>query len=303
MDKISFVSSQNGKLEDLLLQEPRLESIAPGRATARKLIVAGRVYVNGKRQRSAAFRVEKNQHVDIYVDRALVKSPSKRAASDFVPLRVLYEDEAVVCFDKPAGLPTQPTVDESRPNLYALALSQATSQNGAGAYLGMHHRLDRDTSGVVLFTRAEKYNAFIGEQFKEHLCAKTYVAVVHGKLKPAVGRVENFLGEVGKRGKIQKYGSVKSGGKKAISGFQVLKSEGGLSLVEVKIETGRTHQIRVHLSEMGHSVVGDTLYGSPVENYTKLGRFLLHAHALSIAHPVSKNLIRVESPIPNEFRI
>ena len=111
------------------------------------------------------------------------------------------------------------------------------------------------------------------------------------------------MGEVGKQGKITKYGSVKGGGKKAITDFQVLRCNDKYSLIEVQIKTGRTHQIRVHFSELGHSIVGDTLYGSPVENYNKLGRFLLHAHALTIAHPITENLIRIESPIPSELRI
>ncbi|MBI3542412.1 MAG: RNA pseudouridine synthase [Deltaproteobacteria bacterium] len=111
------------------------------------------------------------------------------------------------------------------------------------------------------------------------------------------------MDEVGRKGKVAMFGSVNSGGKKAITDFLVLGSDGRRSLVEVSITTGRTHQIRVHLSELGHPIVGDTLYGSPVENYNRLGRFLLHAHALTFEHPVTRNLVRVESPIPREFRL
>ena len=112
-----------------------------------------------------------------------------------------------------------------------------------------------------------------------------------------------FFGEVGRKGKQARFGTVRSGGKKAITDFLVLSSDGEKSLVEVKITTGRTHQIRVHLSEAGHPVVGDTLYGSPTTNYATLGRFLLHANSLGIEHPVTHNFVRIESPVPPLFRL
>jgi RluA family pseudouridine synthase len=266
----------------------------------RKLIVAGAVYVNGKRVRIASRKTHGGEIIDLYWDKT--RGPERLTAEKFTPLRILYEDEAIIAFDKPAGLPTQPTLDEARINLFALAQSQLENQTGKPVYIGMHHRLDRDTSGVILFTRDKQYNSFIATQFKEHKCSKVYVAVVHGKLKKINGTLESFLAPVSKHGKQSKFGSVKSGGKKAITNYLVLSENADFSLVEVKIETGRTHQIRVHFSEMGHPVVGDTLYGSPQSFYNKLKRHLLHAHVLLVRHPVSNNFIRIESPIPPEFR-
>lgn len=283
------------RLDQAIAQSNEALTNKMSRSLIRKLLMAGAVYVNGKRIRVASRSMRGGETIDIYWDKA--KAPEKISDDKFLPLRVLYEDEAIVCFDKPAGLPTQPTLDEARLNLYELAKQQR------GGYLGMHHRLDRDTSGVILFTCDTKHNAFIADQFKLHTCVKTYVAVVHGKLKNPKGRLESFMGPVGKKGKQSKFGSVKSGGKKAITDFLVLANNDRYSLVEVKITTGRTHQIRVHFSEMGHPLVGDTLYGSPPNEYSKFGRFLLHAHALTIEHPVTHGLVRIESPIPKELRL
>jgi 23S rRNA pseudouridine1911/1915/1917 synthase len=298
---LSEKKSQSHKLEDILAQSPEMETHKFSKSMIRKLLIAGRIYVNGKRMRAAAYLLKGGEIIDIYWDKQI--APEKLTGDRFLPVRVLYEDEAIICFNKPASLPTQPTVDEDRPNLFDLAKKQLSEQSKKPIYLGMHHRLDRDTSGVILFTRDEKFNHFIGEQFKEHKCSKLYVAVVHGKLKNPKGKIESFLAPVGKKGKIARFGSVKKGGKKAITDFLVLASNDKYSLVEVSITTGRTHQIRVHFSEMGHPILGDTLYGSPVAEYNRLGRFLLHAHALTIEHPVSHNSVRIESPIPQEFRL
>lgn len=289
------------RLDQAIVQNPEAMAHKLSRSLIRKLLVAGAVYVNGKRTRIASRQVKGGEIIDIYWDKT--RSPERLTAEKFLPLRVLYEDEALICFDKPAGLPSQPTLDESRTNLYALAKQQLSRMARNPVYLGMHHRLDRDTSGAILFTRDQRWNAWVAEQFRAHHVAKVYVAVVHGKLKNQNGRLESFLAPVSKKGKQSKFGSVHSGGKKAITDYHVLASNDRYSLVQVKIETGRTHQIRVHFSELGHSIVGDTLYGSPVEEYRKWGRFLLHSQALLIEHPVTHNVVRIESPVPEEFRL
>ncbi|MEW6056140.1 MAG: RluA family pseudouridine synthase [Bdellovibrionota bacterium] len=290
------------RLDQAIAQSSEAETHKLSRSLIRKLIVAGAVYVNGKRVRVASRQVHGGETIDLYWNKE--KSPENLSEKNFPPLRVLYEDDAIICFDKPAGLPTQPTLDEARLNLFQMAKHQLANQlKKPSIYLGLHHRLDRDTSGVLLFTRATEHNAFIADQFKLHKCVKVYVAMVHGRLKNPKGRLESFLAQVGKSGKSAKFGSVRSGGKKAITDFLVLGQNESYSLVEVRIATGRTHQIRVHFSEMGHPIVGDSLYGSSPAEYKRWGRFLLHAHALTIEHPVTHNLVRIESPIPPEFRL
>lgn len=300
MQKLSFkvnqLPNQDGQRLDHLIAESEIaKQHSFSRGFIRKLIVAGAVYAEGRRVRIASKIIKPGVRIDLYWDeKKSAPAPFSKEVNNYLPLKVLYEDNAVVCFEKPAGLPTQPTIDEARLNLYALAKKQR------GTYLGLHHRLDRDTSGVVLFTCVKEANGFVADQFAKHIAKKTYVAVVEGKLDRPSGRVESFLDVVAKYQKKQKFGSVRSGGKKAITNFSVLESSAHYSLVEVTIETGRTHQIRVHLSEMGHPIVGDTFYGAKAQQ--GLNRHLLHAHALAIMHPESGNWIRVESPVPEEFR-
>ena len=151
--------------------------------------------------------------------------------------------------------------------------------------------------------RDAHFNKFIADQFADHEMAKQYIAVVHGRIPRPRGRLESYmdsLGNIGPKG-MQKFGSVKSGGKKAITEFEVIDSSSKFSLIQVQLHTGRTHQIRVHMSEDGHSIVGDTLYGSSPEWYTRLGRFLLHAQSLTFIHPITKGSVRVESPVPPQF--
>lgn len=294
IQKLSFVATHQEAIEKQISENPEIAAFKLSTGDLRKLIVTGKVYLNSKRCQNPRELTKKPGYIDVYIDDELVK---KRARLARIPqLKILYDDEAIVCYDKPAGLPTQPTLDRNRPNAYDIAKQDHP-------YLGLHHRLDVDTSGVLLFTKHQKYNKAIADEFKEHRCTKIYVALVHGRIARETGHLETFLDQVGKSGKQTKFGSVRSGGKKAITDFTTLKCSDKYSLVEVKIATGRTHQIRVHMSEMKHPVVGDTLYGSPVEEFNRRGRFLLHAHSLSIRHPISNNIVRIESPIPPEFRL
>ncbi len=300
--RISKRITSSQKLLDavaLALLEETTQEVS--KSICRALVVKGQVYLQGKRMTDPAYLVTEGRLLDVYFDPKNLRATSSLETPK--KLRILYEDEALIFFDKPAGIPTHPTIDPKRPNAQGLAMA-TLKETIADPYLGLHHRLDRDTSGVLLFTRQEIYNPFVADQFSSHLCKKTYVALVHGRLKKESGRIENFLGALAKsKAKTpQKFGSIKSGGQKAISDYLVLESGKNYSLLEVSITTGRTHQIRVHLSELGHPVVGDTLYGSPEKEFQKLGRFLLHAHALSITHPETKNLLRVESPVPETFR-
>lgn len=262
-----------------------------------QLVSAGRVYFNGRKlNRRPLVAAKGGEHIDVYL---IEQIDIQKKSTPTEELSILYEDEAIICFDKPAGLPTQPTVDPNRPNLYQMAVKKLS-----GHYLGLHHRLDRDTSGVILFTKDKLYNKYIADQFANHECQKTYLAIVHGRPKADQGRIESFLDMVGRVGpsKVQKFGSVRKGGKKAITMYNVIEAHSNYTLVQVGLLTGRTHQIRVHLSENHHPIVGDTLYGSDSKWYKKLGRFFLHAHSIEFTHPITQNSVRVESPLPVSFR-
>jgi RluA family pseudouridine synthase len=209
-------------------------------------------------------------------------------------IRVLYEDENLLALDKPAGIPTQATVDKNRIHFYELAKKHFQIP------LFLHHRLDKDTSGVLLFSKSTLMNPHLSRLFKDHLIQKTYKALVRGK-PAAEFTVKNFLAPINKP--INKKGqkimrSVRSGGLTAQTNFRLIQSFRQFSLMECQPLTGRTHQIRAHLSEIGHPILGDSLYGG---SDPAVPRLMLHAAFLQFAHPLTDSELKMESPLPANF--
>lgn len=206
---------------------------------------------------------------------------------DAPPIRVLYEDGSLLAVEKPAGLPSEPTRDPKRPNVL-VAFKRA---------VGLPHRLDLDTSGVLVLAKTKEALAKLNAAFEARSARKLYEALVHGDLA-GERRIESFLARGGSRGGKEFFASVRSGGKKAITVVRALRKEGERTRVECELLTGRTHQLRVHLSEAGHPIVGDELYGAPRGEHARVGRFLLHARVLELEHPDSGELVRFESAPP-----
>lgn len=274
---------------------------------ARKLIVAGAVYLNRRRVRIASKPVivgaEIEAHVDFFkLETQAQKSAEHRRDWKMDSSAILFEDEWLIAVNKPAGLPTQPTLDEARLNLYA-ALQKfiREREKDPQAYVGLHHRLDRDTSGVVLFTLKKEANSGVSDLFAKHLAKKEYRALSIGPNRhPAPGArfvVKNFLKRL--PGKSSRFGSVRSGGDSAHTDFETCSKLGGASW-EFRCwpHTGRTHQIRVHLSELGLPIIGDCTYGGKLLPGVRL---MLHAASLSFKHPITGEELVIESPIPPDF--
>lgn len=222
--------------------------------------------------------------------------------------RILFEDTWLIVVDKPAGLPAQPTIDPSRPSAFSELKAFLKARDGGEPYLVLHHRLDRDTSGVLLFTKDPKANAAAGALFSEKTAQKTYRAL--GVLAPGcpdAWEVKNYLAAVGRVGKATKFGAVRSGGDPAQTHFRVLERLGGAALFEASPRTGRTHQIRVHLAGCGNAILGDELYGGPPMLKLPSGsrlqfpHFFLHAASLGFKHPVTGEELTVSSPLPEDF--
>lgn len=275
----------------------------------RKLIVAGAVYLNGRRIRIASKTLVSGARVEAYVDRQklLSDAPSGDRAFRMSQADILFEDEYLIAVNKPAGLPTQPTLDEARDNLFA-AVRRFLSERErvAQPYLGLHHRLDRDTSGVLLFTRSTEANAGVSELFSRHLAVKTYQAISgrvgRGEV-PAEWFIENYLGKDRPRpgasqGKRSRFTAVRSGGDFARTDFKLLEDMKEALWVQAVPRTGRTHQIRVHLSENGLPILGDPVYGI---SHPAASRTLLHAVSLTFPHPIHKTEISIQSPLPEDF--
>jgi 23S rRNA pseudouridine1911/1915/1917 synthase len=285
---------------------PGLLSRAVSKAQVRKLIVAGAVYLNRKRVRIASKELIPGARVEVWWDERKIEGQAMRGSLktfDLTPEHILYRDEWLMIISKPAGIPTQPTLDEARVNAFA-EVKRFLSRESKDAYVGLHHRLDRDTSGLLMFTLKKEVNAAVADLFRDKKIQKTYLAIC------AVGRarvpgekfcVRNYLGpSQTRKGKSMRYQSVRSGGDVAETDFEVHELLRDALLVQAQPHTGRTHQIRVHLSELGHPILGDRLYGEEVS--TRASRLMLHAERLTFLHPISKTQLSVYAPLPEDFK-
>ena len=298
MRKLSLTTtlSHQGKRLDQVLADwlPVALGEPVSKAGVRKLIVAGAVYLNRRRVRIASKNILARARIEVFYEGEKLKTISRDRPFEMSKAHILFEDEFLIAIDKPPGLPTQPTIDEARANLYAAVKRYL----GPQAYVGLHHRLDRDTSGVVLFTKAKASNAGVAEAFAKHLARKTYLALAKGQAPKPEWKVENFLA---REKPSQRYHSVRAGGDPARTEFRVVEKLAGASLVEARPLTGRTHQIRVHLAEGGTPILGDDLYGGG--DRESVPRLMLHARRLELRHPVTRAELSLESPVPADFEI
>lgn len=312
--------AQKGARLDAALAEWLPQALAQpvSKAKVRKLVVAGAVYLNGRRVRIASKELMPNAQVDVYVDlKKLFESDgvSRDRAFEMGPGDILFEDEFIIAVNKPPGLPTQPTLDEARTNLFASVRKYlATRDRQPQPYLALHHRLDRDTSGVILFAKDKAANAGVADMFSKHTARKVYNAisiVTPGAERDVLeGRewvVRNYLGRVPGPGKQAKYGAVRSGGDSAHTDFRLIERFGGSAAwIEARPLTGRTHQIRVHLSELGLPIFADPLYGAASKgrgggSSAIAPRLMLHAASLTFPHPIHQTVTSVQSPLPEDF--
>ncbi len=221
-----------------------------------------------------------------------------------IPLTILYEDEAIIALDKPAGLVVHPACGHSHGTLVNALLHHCPDLRGIGGEKrpGIVHRLDMDTSGVMVVAKCEQAHHALVQAFAAHRLTKIYHAITHGT-PPPNGTLENQLGRSPTH--RQKMAIVKNGGRRALTHWQVLNPlAGGLYHVECRIETGRTHQIRVHLASLGTPIAGDRLYGKSALDHRltpEPARQLLHARLLALDHPITGEPLTFEAPLPADF--
>jgi 23S rRNA pseudouridine1911/1915/1917 synthase len=279
----------------------RLIRLHPGlsRRKARDVIEKGQVSVDGRTVREAG--------QDVTDDAAVVFDPNRRALPRArCTLDVLYQDEHVIVVDKPAGLLTVPTeggADEDT----ALARVQdyAHRLKARGAYAERVHRLDRDTSGAVAFALSREARSGLIDTFRHHRIERRYLAVVEGEPPADEGTVDAPIREewVGGRRGVARPGE---DGREARTHYRVRERFPGGALLEVELETGRQHQIRIHLAHVGMPIAGDPVYGrAPAGHQTGrpvARRPLLHAYRLAFLHPITGERVAAESPVPEDFR-
>lgn len=281
------------------------------RAKMRILFFSGAVYVNRHRNKNPTTPVYAGAVVEVYYDEDKLNASTKPRLENtrFETSRILYEDEWIIVVNKPSGLPTQPTLDPFRANLYDLVKQFiAQRENNEDSYVGLHHRLDKDTSGLVLFTKKEQANKGVSELFSAHQIQKTYHCMVWrgpGAPQWKVGdefKVENFLGKVSAKSESTRFGEVNSGGDYALTHFKVIEAFRDVYWLEASPHTGRTHQIRVHCAEAGIPILGDDFYFP--ENLIpmiEVPRLLLHAFKLDFNHPITKEPMSLSAELPIEF--
>ena len=242
-------------------------------------------------------------------------APPCQAFPEDIPLDVLYEDEDVAAVNKPAGMVVHSGAAATTGTLVNALVRrfENLSQQAGESRPGIVHRLDRMTSGVLLVAKNDQAHRALAKQFQTRRVRKVYWAIVHGRPAepPRQGRLVEIEGRRWSRLEmpIRRHArqrikmAARAGGRPAQTDFRVLRSRAGYSLLEARIGTGRTHQIRVHLAKIGHPVAGDRLYGAPgsPKGLGKLDRFYLHARSIGFLSPRNEREITIEAPLPDEF--
>lgn len=280
----------------------------PSRSQLKRLFREDMILVNGR----AAPASTKVKTGDAIVAQVPDPSASALLAED-IPLTVIYEDSHLIVFDKPAGLLTHPTPGRATGTLVNALLYHCRDLSGVGGTVkpGIVHRLDKLTSGVMVAAKTDLAHHGLAEQFKAHAIDRRYLAVVYGEMENLSGTIETMIGR-NPRHRLKMTGHVAKG-RRAVTRYRALSRASGMSLLELKLETGRTHQIRVHLSEKHHPVAGDALYGKgravpsllrPEQRSAlrRLDRQALHAFRLGFNHPATGEWMAFESPLPKDLK-
>jgi len=261
------------------------------RASIQRLIKEEQVLVNGKTIK-ASYNVSETDNITLNIPEP---KEAKLKAQD-IKLEIIYEDNDIAIVNKPKGMVVHPGAGNFENTLAnAIAYKCKDSLSGIGGVLrpGIVHRLDKDTSGLLIIAKNDKSHINLSEQMKRHEIEKTYVALVRGVVKENLGTIDM---PIGRDNKDRKKMAVTKTGKNAVTHFEVLKRYEKATLLEIKIETGRTHQIRVHMKQIGYPVIGDMLYSNDK------GGQMLHAKKLKFKHPIMGNDMELETELPQHFQ-
>ncbi len=266
------------------------------RSYIQKLMTEGKITVNGKTVKSS-YRVS----VDDEIRLLLPPSVTPDILPENIPLSILYEDEDVIVVNKPKGMVVHPAPGHLSGTLVnALMYHCGEELSGINGVLrpGIVHRIDRDTTGSIIACKNDRAHSEIARQLKEHTIVRRYQAIVHGRLREEEGTIHTLIGR--HRTDRKKMAVVSDGGKDAITHFKVLERFEAYTFIECVLETGRTHQIRVHMAHMGHPLLGDEVYG-PKNCPFRLQGQTLHAKILGFQHPSTGEYVETDAPLPEYF--
>ena len=281
----------------------RLDVVIPGhindisRNYIQKLIEEGNIQVNNK-----VVKIKKHQVAegDIIIISIPESKPLEVTGSD-IPINIVYEDEDIIIVDKPKGMVVHPSTGNYTGTLVNAILFHCNDLSGINGVErpGIVHRIDKDTSGLLMVAKNDNAHRSLARQLKEHTINREYRAIVYGNIKEDRGTLSYPIGrDPNNRLKMK---VIKENSKDATTHYEVIERFGNYTYLKFKLETGRTHQIRVHMSHINHAIIGDKVYG-PEKNIFGLKSQLLHAKKLGFIHPTKNEYVEFESELPNEFQ-
>jgi 23S rRNA pseudouridine1911/1915/1917 synthase len=295
MNRRSYKKPGHERQTSLTVSEPAelmkflLEKL-PGKArnNIKSLLAHRQVLVDDQVVTQYNYPLQENQ--EVIINWSLVRDKEQGRS-----LKILYEDSEIIVIDKPAALLSIAS-DREKENTAYHQLTDYVRNSDPENRIFIVHRLDRDTSGVMLFAKNEGVKHLMQDSWKEIMIDRAYVAVVEGRVEEKEGTIKSWLKET--KTKLMYSSSVPGDGLEAITHFKMLQAEAKYSLLELRLETGRKNQIRVHMKDIGHSIIGDKKYGASTN---PIGRLGLHAHILAFKHPTSGELMSFETEVPRKF--
>ncbi len=291
MEKI-IVDEENIRLDAYIVKKYNNLS----RTMIQKLIEDGEILVNGLKKKTS-YKVCINDEIIIHVPEA--KKTNLEAEN--IPIDIIYEDSDIIVVNKPKGLVVHPAngnPDGTLVNAIMAICKDSLSGIGGEIRPGIVHRLDKDTSGILIVAKNDKAHINLSNQIKNREVKKIYIALVRGVVSENEATIDM---PIGRSTKDRKKMAVRKEGKTAITHFKVLKRFPKYTLLEIKIDTGRTHQIRVHMAEIGHPVVGDLVYSNGKNEFGVEGQ-MLHAKSLDFVHPITGKKMHLEAELPQYFK-
>ena len=288
-----LVVEENGKRLDAYISSINEELT---RTAAQRLIEQGNVFVNGKIQK-VSYKVSVGDVIIIEE----VKPQEIELKAQEIPIEIIYEDNDIIVVNKPKGMVVHPAngnPDGTLVNAIMAICKDSLSGIGGEIRPGIVHRLDKDTSGLLIVAKNDKAHVNMSEQIKNHEVTKTYIALVRGAVKENEATIDM---PIGRSNSDRKKMAVNKNGRNAVTHIKVLERYNNYTLLEVNIETGRTHQIRVHLSHIGYPIIGDSTYSNGKNEFGISGQ-CLHAKCLEFKHPITNKEMKLEAPLPEYLK-